>query len=208
MRAIVTKVYLLFLKLFFRSSFETYGTAAPISPFKRISQLLTFKGNALAYWPVSNLSTVAGARYIKIGVGTAPGLSFGCYIFANEQNPIFVGDYTIIAPNVTIAGFSHDLYDYRVFDNKGGIKIGNYCWLAASVTVLPGVALGDHTIVAANSVVTKSFPEGKCVLAGNPAKVVKRLDPDKLVKYENEYKYVGFVKAAKFEEFRKKKLRV
>ena len=39
--------------------------------------------------------------------------------------------------------------------------------------ILPGVVLGDRTIVGAGSVVTKYFPEGNCVIAGNPAKVIK-----------------------------------
>lgn len=44
--------------------------------------------------------------------------------------------------------------------------------------ILPGVVLGDHTIVGAGSVVTHSFPEGYCILAGNPAKIVRKLDCD------------------------------
>jgi len=44
-----------------------------------------------------------------------------------------------------------------------------------NAVILPGVHLGDHTIVAAGSVVTKSFPQGNCILGGVPAKVVKEL---------------------------------
>ncbi len=39
--------------------------------------------------------------------------------------------------------------------------------------ILPGVQLGDYTVVGAGTVVTKSFPKGRCVIAGNPAKVIK-----------------------------------
>ena len=42
--------------------------------------------------------------------------------------------------------------------------------------ILPGVTLGDHTIVGAGSVVTKSFPDGDCVIAGNPARMIRRLN--------------------------------
>ena len=41
--------------------------------------------------------------------------------------------------------------------------------------ILPGIVLGNHTIVGAGSIVTKSFPEGNCVIAGNPAKKIRDL---------------------------------
>lgn len=44
--------------------------------------------------------------------------------------------------------------------------------------ILPGVTLGNHTIVGAGSVVTKSFPEGNCVIVGNPGRVIKKLVDD------------------------------
>ena len=52
------------------------------------------------------------------------------------------------------------------------IKIGNHVWIGANVTILKGVSIGDGSIVAAGSVVTKSIPEA-CLAAGVPAKVIK-----------------------------------
>lgn len=54
------------------------------------------------------------------------------------------------------------------------------------------MVLGDHTIVGAGAVVTKSFPEGYCIVAGNPAKVVKYLDKSKIVEYKHPIEYVGY----------------
>jgi len=56
------------------------------------------------------------------------------------------------------------------------VYIGDYCWIGANAVILLGVHLGPHTIVGAGSIVTKSFPEGYCVIAGNPAKIIKKLE--------------------------------
>lgn len=208
MRNFFIKYGLSFLKLLFKKSYETRNTAAPIKFIPMLKQKMSFSTNRYAYWPVHKNSLISGAQYIKIGVGTAPGLSFGCYIFANEESPITIGDYTIIAPNVTLAGFSHSAYDFREYVTKSGIKIGSYCWIAANSTILPGVTLGDHVVVGANSVVTKSFPDGACIIAGNPAVMIKKLDLNILVKYKNKYEYIGFMQKNKFYKFREKKLKV
>lgn len=85
-----------------------------------------------------------------------------------------------IGDNVTIASGTHWVtHDNSVIklgidatDYYGKIKIGNNCFIGTNVTLLPGVTLGDNTIVGASSVVTKSFSEGNVVIAGNPAKVI------------------------------------
>ncbi|RIM07161.1 acyltransferase, partial [Staphylococcus cohnii] len=55
------------------------------------------------------------------------------------------------------------------------VRLGKNCWLGMNSVILPGVSLGDNTIVGAGSIVTKSFDEGNVVIAGNPAKIVKQL---------------------------------
>jgi acetyltransferase-like isoleucine patch superfamily enzyme len=148
-------------------------------------------------------SLVSSPSNIVTGIGTAPGLSPGCYI--QGIGKLEIGDYTIVAPNVGIITANHDLHDPAIHQ-PSFVQIGRYCWIGMNAVVLPGVVLGDHTIVAAGSVVTKSFPEGYCVIAGNPAKVTKYLDPSKCVEHRNKYEYVGYVPAAKFEKFRRKHL--
>lgn len=187
--------------------YQTRGTAAPVTMTNLIWQKVVGI-NRCAYWPVHYSSRVDGAKYIHIGIGTAPGLSIGCYIFAKRDSPILIGDYTIVASNVCIAGFSHGLYDYSTYPSKGGVKIGKYCWLAANSVVLPGVTIGDHTVVAAGAVVTKSFDEGYVVLAGNPAKVVKLIAREKVVRRTNPYRYRGYIKESRFEKFRASRLEV
>jgi len=90
----------------------------------------------------------------------------------------------------------------------GTVTIGDYCWIGMNATILPNVILGNHTIVAAGAVVTRSFPEGYCILAGNPARIIKQLDPSETVEYENQYKYNGYIPADKFAAWRKMNLKI
>lgn len=207
MKRVLKYTYNLLIRLFFKSVYETRETAAPIT--LKILFFQKFLGfNKKAYWPVSFTSTVSGVEFIKIGIGTAPGYANGCYIFANEESPIFIGDYTIMAPNVCLAAYNHNIYDYRSYEGKGGITIGNYCWISMNSSIMSGVKIGDHTIVASNTVVTKSFEEGYCILAGNPARIIKKIEKEFCVKYENDYKYYGFIKEKDFKKFREKKMKI
>lgn len=131
--------------------------------------------NARVPWPVHFTSRVVCPERVKLGRGTYPGDMPGCYIQA--INGIEIGDYTIIAPNVGLISADHDPYDLNRHLPAAPIRIGRYCWIGMNSVILPGVELGDHTIVGAGSVVTKSFPEGYCVVAGVPARLIRRLDP-------------------------------
>ena len=72
---------------------------------------------------------------------------------------------------------------------------------------MPGVHLGLRTIVGASSVVTKSFPDGYCVIGGNPAKLIKELDKEKFVPTKYEEEYYGFVPKNEFKKFAQKHLK-
>jgi acetyltransferase-like isoleucine patch superfamily enzyme len=72
---------------------------------------------------------------------------------------------------------NHDLADYRCYVAGDPIVIGKNSWIASAAIILPEVVLGEHTVVAAGAVVTRSFPEGNQILAGCPAKVLRRLAP-------------------------------
>jgi acetyltransferase-like isoleucine patch superfamily enzyme len=173
--------------------YETKGTSNEITILIFIMQKIV-GFNRFAKWPTHYSSQIFGLRWITIGINTAPGRAFGCYIFAKEDSPISIGNYTAIAPNVGIVGFNHDVYDISTFDTKGGVKIGNYCWIGMNSVILPGVVLGNHTTVAAGSVVTKSFENGYCIVGGNPAKLIKNIDKDKVNEHRDIYEYIGYKK--------------
>ena len=168
-------------------------------------KILNRGGNKAAYWPVHVTSKVHDAENILVGVDAYPGIMNGCYI--QGTGGITIGDYTQIAPNVAIISANHDVYDSRKHI-CAEVKIGKYCWLGAGCKIMPGVKLGDWTIVGAGAVVTKSFPEGYCVVGGVPAKKIKDLEAEKCVPYVNRVLYNGFIKTDRFEAFRRKHLKI
>lgn len=104
---------------------------------------------------------------------------FGDNVYANfnltlvDDTHIYVGDYTMIGPNVTIATAGHPIlpelrekaYQYNI-----PVKIGRNCWIGAGVVIVPGITIGDNTVIGAGSVVTKDIPSNS-VAYGNPCTV-------------------------------------
>ena len=162
----------------------------------RIGEYLKFKiGINRIYWPKERTCIVANPRKIYVGKCCNIGRP-GTYI--QGAGKIYIGNYVGFGPNVGILSAYLDLYDHRKANTKP-IRLGDYCWIGMGSIVLPGVDLGPRTIVAANSTVTKSFPKGYCVIGGCPAKVIKELDPEKVVKYSAKREYFGFIPADKFD---------
>lgn len=108
---------------------------------------------------------------------------FGRGVYANfnltmvDDTHIYVGDYTMFAPNVTLATGTHPVdpslremgYQYNL-----PINIGKCCWIGAGAVILPGVTIGDNTVVGAGSVVTRDLP-ANVVAFGNPCRVVREI---------------------------------
>lgn len=99
----------------------------------------------------------------------------GCYFQAINAKLIF-GKGVKIAPNCGFITTNHDLTDLDKPASGKEIIIGDNCWIGMNSVILPGVTLGNHTIVGAGSIVTKSFTDGNCIIAGNPAKIIRKLD--------------------------------
>lgn len=108
---------------------------------------------------------------------------FGKNVYANfnltlvDDTHIYVGDCTMIGPNVTLATAGHPILPAlreEVYQFNLPVRIGRNCWLGAGVIVLPGITIGDNTVVGAGSVVTRDLPSG-VVAAGNPCRVLREI---------------------------------
>ena len=135
-----------------------------------VQKILRVNGHVA--WPVHWTSTVKCPERIQRGT-RFPGLAVCCHI--DGRNGIRIGNNVWIGPRVSLISMNHDSSDYARYLGSEPIVIEDNCWLATNCVILPGVRLGPHTVVAAGAVVTKSHPEGNQLLAGCPARVVKKL---------------------------------
>lgn len=110
---------------------------------------------------------------INIHVGENFYANFNCTML--DVCPIRIGDNVMFGPNVQVLTPLHPLQaEERIAGPEYGapVTIGHNVWLAAGVTILPGVTLGDNVVVGAGAVVTRSFGDN-VFIAGNPAQVIK-----------------------------------
>lgn len=108
---------------------------------------------------------------------------FGKNVYANfnltlvDDTHIYVGDYTMIGPNVTIATAGHPILPVlreQAYQYNASVHIGRNCWLGAGVIVLPGVTIGDNSVIGAGSIVTKDIP-ANVIAVGNPCRVLREI---------------------------------
>lgn len=126
-------------------------------------------------WPVNRNVTIAGGANITFDINDLNNFQgFGVYYQCMNENISF-GKGCFVANNCGFITANHNLNDLQKHDKGKKIIIGNKCWIGMNSIVLPGVLLGDNTVVGAGSVVTKSFPQGNVVIAGNPAKIIKKI---------------------------------
>lgn len=141
--------------------------------------------NGSVAWPVHHTSKIISPENIQ-GSGSSRfrpmGMAIGNYIDA--RSGIIVEENVHVGPQVAIISRNHNLCDYDTYTDEGPVILHRNCWLATGCRILPGVELGEHTVVGAGAVVTHSFPEGNQLIAGNPAKVVKQLPEYKIRYYE------------------------
>lgn len=109
----------------------------------------------------------------NIEVGDDCFFNFNCVVL--DVTPVKIGDRVLIAPNVQFYAATHPTEPKargELWEFGKPITIGSDVWIGGGSIICPGVTIGDKSIVAAGSVVTKDVPSG-VIVGGNPAKFIK-----------------------------------
>lgn len=119
---------------------------------------------------------------------------FGKNVYANfnltlvDDTHIYVGDYTMFGPNVTVASAGHPILPElreKGYQYNAPVRIGTNCWIGAGAIIVPGITIGDNTVIGAGSVVTKDIPSN-VVAVGNPCRVLREIgERDKEYYFKN-----------------------
>lgn len=121
---------------------------------------------------------------------------FGSHIYANfnltlvDDTHIYVGDYTMFAPNVIVATAAHPVLPRlreQAYQYNAPVHIGRNCWIGAGAIILPGITIGENTVVGAGSVVTKDLP-ANVVAVGNPCRVLRQISEHDQIYYFKDHK--------------------
>lgn len=118
----------------------------------------------------------------------------GDHVYANfnltlvDDTHIYIGNYVMIGPNVTIATAGHPINPAqrkKAAQFNIPVHIGDNVWIGANCVILPGVSIGENSVIGAGSIVTKNIPEN-VVAVGNPCRILREInDRDKEYYYKN-----------------------
>ena len=115
-----------------------------------------------------------------------------------DDTDIYIGDHVMIAPNVVIATGTHPICPElreQIYQFNLPVHIGNRVWIGSGTLIMPGVTIGDNTVIGAGSVVTKDIP-ANVVAVGNPCRILRKIT-------EHDYKYYHKNRKIEFEVDRK-----
>ena len=93
--------------------------------------------------------------------------------------PVTIGHHVNLAQGITVTALNHKFENPNIRIDEQGVStkpvvIGNDIWVGANAVILPGITIGDHSVIAAGAIVTKDVPPHSLV-AGIPAKVIKQI---------------------------------
>ena len=162
----------------------SYITISSYARLKRFCRITAYSGGAITigsrftlgdYSVVEN-SYRKGAMAGSIFIGS--NVAIGAFSYVSCPSNISIGDDCIIGQYFSAHAQNHNYNGKGLIRLQGtsesGIKIESNCWIGSKVTILDGVSIGNSSVIAAGSVVNRSFPP-RSVLAGCPARIIKSL---------------------------------
>ena len=122
-------------------------------------------------WLNSPLAAAVG-KYVSIGEGTYANMNLTLI----DDWKITIGKNVLIGPNVTICTTGHPIHPAHRLDEMYSfpVTIGNNVWIGGNVFILPGVTIGENSVIGAGSIVNKDIP-ANVVAVGNPCKVLREI---------------------------------
>ena len=137
-------------------------------------------GDYVYIWPNCRIEAVTTYE----GINYSPQIHIGNYVSIQQNlhltcaESIKIGNYTAIAANVTITDINHQYQNIHIPPEKqpldvSPVEIGESCKIYNNAVILPGTTIGRHCVIGANSVVNGIFDD-YCVIAGIPAKIIKK----------------------------------
>ena len=111
-------------------------------------------------------------------------MHLGDSVYANfnftavDDSHIYIGSHPMIGPNFTVATAGHPILPElreKAYQFNMPVHIGRNCWIGAGALIMPGVTIGDNSVIGAGSVVTKDIP-ANVVAYGNPCRVAREIN--------------------------------
>lgn len=170
------------LGIFDNLSFGYFGKNSKlVKPMRIRGKKRMFIGNNVIILNNGRLETIRswGPQLLngRLTIGNNTSFQQCCHIIAAGN--VEIGDNCVFSAFVYISDCSHGYApDEGIMESMldiAPVKIGNHCFVGIGSCIMPGVVLGDYVVVGANTVVTKNVPP-YCMIAGSPAKVIKRWD--------------------------------
>lgn len=145
-----------------------------------IGKKAIYLGNNVSIGSFSLLKTSGSLQTLGKGIYIGDNVGIGEFAHIGGAGGVKIGDNTIIGSYFSVHPENHIFSDLHILIKEQGvshkgISIGSNCWIGAKVTILDGSVIGNGCIIAAGAVVNTTFPDN-VVLAGIPAKIIKRRD--------------------------------
>jgi maltose O-acetyltransferase len=163
-------------EIFWQALYFACARWLPLSYHCRLAKKLRgFYARRIAKHVGKNVNVEKGANFsAELSLGDYSGIGVNCQI----NGPVTIGDYVMMGPDCVIYTQNHKIDDLSKpmqqagFSDVKPVTIGNDVWIGARVIILPGVTIGEGSVIGAGAVVSKDIPPYS-VAVGNPIRVVK-----------------------------------